>query len=41
MVVRSLHEVIQQVIDCWEDVSHALSAVERFSHDIGSWLISF
>lgn len=35
MVVRSLHEVIQQVVDSQGDVSRALYAVERFSHDSG------
>jgi len=35
MVVRSLHEVIQQVIDSDYDIARALYAVERFSHDSG------
>ena len=35
MVVRSLHEVIQQVVDSQGDIARALYAVERFSHDPG------
>ena len=38
MVVRSLHEIVQQVIDSEDDVSRALSAAERFSHDYG-WCV--
>ena len=35
MVLHSLHEVIQQVIDSQDDIVRALCAIERFSHDSG------
>jgi len=36
MVVRSLHEVVQQVVDSQGDIARALCAAEQFSHDSGS-----
>ena len=35
MVVRSLHEVVQQVVDSQGDIARALCAAEQFSHDSG------
>ena len=39
MVVRSLHEVVQQVVDSQGDIARALSAAEQFSHDSGCTLV--
>jgi len=39
MVLHSLHEVIQQVIDSQRDIVRALCAVERFSHDSGCTVV--
>jgi len=41
MVVRSLHEVVQQVVDSEGDVARALYAVEQFSHDAGCTAVFF
>jgi len=41
MVVRSLHEVVQQVVDFQGDIARALCAAEQFSHDSGCAAVLF